>query len=108
MEIKKGKAKTAKQKCLEMWEWLAANPGQSKFAYHTYLSKQGREQEFEYCWACKAAEGNCALCPITWPSGSCEEGTYIAWENALREESPRAAERAALKIVKLIKETWNE
>ncbi len=115
--------KTNKQKCLEMWEWLAKNPGKTKWDYKKYLEKEKRGREFNTCWACREANeiflkerplnqlrlSPCNFCPIKWGEDveNCEEvgSPYYTWsDSANTTDSKFAAEE----IVKLIKTTWEE
>ena len=103
--------KTNKQKCLEMWERFEKYPTEDKNDYKKYLISQGREDEYNHCWACMEATAiigvSCPYCPITFPGGHCSdiESPYNKWSCAETEEERR---KAAREMVKLIKETWEE
>lgn len=128
--------KTSKQKCLEMWEWLALNPVNQygeltdKDDYFFYLKKQKRSDEFSYCWACFESEIksnkveddigiDCRYCPIKWESVTYVNTTIDSDQTQCTDDGssylfwwitniPEERKKHAAKIVKLIKETWKE
>lgn len=104
--------KSSKQKCLEMWEWFAENPGKNKTSYNYYLNTQDRGKEFSYCWACFDADEKCPLynpcesCPIDWGENTvcCDGRTpYSDWVDSGHDDV-----KAAKEMVNLIKTTWEE
>lgn len=114
-------AKTNKQKCLEMWQWLAENPGEDKTDYFVFLRNDNRSHEFSTCWACveatdrmlrisneylKGAYG-CGYCPVKWGGNGCHAPatSYSAWSCATTKPEYKQAAEA---MVKLIEETWEE
>lgn len=113
--------KTKKQKCLDMWEWLADNPGSLKSAYFAYLCNQNRSDEYSNCWACIAACHNCDNCPVQWAvtelttsydTCPCQVPTspYHIWGyNVLKHDlNIKIVKQAAEQIIHLIKTTWKE
>lgn len=108
--------KTTKQKCLEMWKWLAYNPGKSKRDYKVYLICDSRMNEFRACWACHIVDADCDICPIKFPEGSClrDNSCYQIWDNEddkmhlIGECNKERSKRAALEMVELIETTWKE
>lgn len=111
--------KSNKQKCLEMWEWLAENPSWGKDGYCEHLAKHAREDEYSFCAACAESydqpgfdSSDCGrTCPITWvkgvPASQCHHALspYLYWSSST---SKGARREAALEIVELIKTTWKE
>jgi len=108
--------KSSKQKCLDMWRWLRDNPDAvSKNEYKKYLISQGREDEYNQCWACCEAglySGNyvdncCKDCPIDFPGGHCAStgSPYFVWDLFA---TPKERQQAAADMVRLIDETWEE
>lgn len=106
------KQKSSKQKCLEMWEWLAENPEKSKNDYRNYLHDKNKLDEYETCWACVEAAFECSNCPITFPEGSClkDSSCYQIWDREDDKKYPnrKNSREAALEMVELIKTTWIE
>ena len=116
--------KSNKQKCLEMWEWLAANPDKNKENYRNYLVNKGKAGEYSYCWACDEAYGKidkkvnknklCEYCPMTWYS----KQTKPYKNECMSSSSPyntyylnrdiKIRIKAAKQIIELIKDTWEE
>ena len=112
--------KSNKQKCLEMWEWLADNPTKSKREYYFYLDANKRADEWDDCWACKEEQIRDKYtealtcfenCPITWGKDGAKihcfvlDSPYTKW---LRAENSKEREKYARQIVDLIKTTWEE
>lgn len=108
-----------KRKCLEMWQWLANNPGKDKPDYLKYLINLGKPIEFNYCWACEYnnlyTDDDCSHCPIRW-SEKCrsviltccfEDSPYNLWKEYLYD-NPSVSQKAASDIVHLIKTTWKD
>ncbi|MDA3808607.1 MAG: hypothetical protein PF440_11935 [Thiomicrorhabdus sp.] len=119
--------KSNKQKCLEMWEWLAANPGTEKYDYADQCIREGRPNDYYFCWACATAwvktkgltkvscielpdvidNSICSNCPIDFPKVKngirciSMNSPYYHWFN---DQSTEHAEA----MVKLIKETWED
>lgn len=119
------KINSNKEKCLEMWKWLADNPEKGKPDYMNYLYTQGRSLEYRSCWACKEANersrGNtaaqCNNCPIAWdptdevrPTCFSLHSPYRAWEvgNESKPQNISVKHKAAVAIIHLINTTWKE
>lgn len=108
-------AKSSKQKCLEMWQWLAANPTKYKRDYYTYLESINKQHEYNDCWACEEDNkytGDCLNCPITWFDDNDNDkdclhpkSPYYTWTNTIDSQ---ICQQAAQDIVNLIQTTWKE
>lgn len=115
-EMSKIKEKSNKQKCLEMWQWLAKHSNKLKLDYKAYLISQDRKDEFNSCWACVEALTlqskrtssvmyACSCCPITWnnkeESCSAIEAPYCKWVDT-------GNVKYAQEMAKLIETTWEK
>lgn len=112
--------KSDKQKCLEMWQWLAAHPSMTKDDYRNHLYSLNLGYEYAPCWACRHAEYECAECPITWshtpqsPGQMCCDynSVYFLWyrNNPDKYKDAILSYRRykAGQMVSLIKTTWEE
>lgn len=112
------KEKTKKQKCLEMWQWLEANPALSKIDYLDYLIEEKRKDEFKQCWACEEAEdrailngfnlyGICRFCPVWLGEKHClmDKDPYDLWD---KSEIPEERKLHASQIVEMIEKNWKD
>lgn len=110
--------KTPKQKCKEMWLHFIRYPDDDKENYRQYLINKGRAGEYDECWACEESinqqkyagdlKAPCTYyCPIIWPAGHCNTAAspFHTWLNARRAEDRK---QAAIDMVKLIDDTWEE
>lgn len=107
--------KSNRQKCLEMWQWLAQNPSKDKTDYEIYMIEN--DEVYNSCWACVEAVNktddvinSCRFCPIDFPGKSCHNrlSPYRLWYEAQRIQDFESAGYAALEMVRLIGDTWIE
>jgi len=115
--------KSNKQKFLEQWQWLAANPTKSKEDHQQYLISEGRADEYHHCWACfedakRNSAANCGACPINWPHATTcmtTDSPFFIWfryDAGFTEETFDGVtlwkRMAAEGMVNLIEKTWED
>ena len=103
--------KTNREKCIEMWEWLAENPDLDKGDYFTMKGINRMLRPNGYCYACQEVrdvygnEASCGCCPIDWTGFGCGGGcqrqgsVYDAWEEG---------SASAQDVLGYIKRSWVE
>lgn len=96
-----------------LWTWLAENPGMSKQAWPGFSNME--ETPLNNCFACKAVQGRCYNCPISWVDDNgvqqhdcCSAGTlYSKWYSHFERSVIDAAAMSALAL-QIAELPWDE
>lgn len=116
---------TNKEKCLDMWEWLATHPDMHKSDYFNANLINAEDIPISLCYACESVYDRkrgiiyCDKCPIQWTHdtflwNTCEgyQSPYYKWIKSVSRKTnkPLIPQRRkyAKQIVHLIKTTWKE
>ena len=62
---------------IELWNWLADNPHQSKFCWPRWKEIKTIHNEMRGSWCFLCADWSCTKCPIQWEAETCMIDTSL-------------------------------